>query len=275
MIFYLGLRDGFVSGRDSFLLHLEEHACDLLLSLDVLVEVKQLSPKLRHLLHLLEQDLVEFLDISFDVAARPVYISEDGHLLLDGLNHDFAVVVVLKDQLLFLFEDLLNQIFVLLAQLVYVVDVLILQLIERGNSISELLRASWDHRCRLSLLQLLRELPLEPPRLVLVSKRGLARLRQNLRLRNRLLRDAIFDHRGKEVHFLGAWLCNLLVVQDILRDSTVFCGLGSVLNAFLPGHSCFGIGVTTRLLQQLLLEAHGLALLLVILNIVEVWPGDP
>lgn len=69
------------------------------------------------------------LNVGFDIRTRLVDILEDGHFLFNDLDALLATRVVLEDQLLLLFQDLLDDFLVVLGQLLDVVGVLGLQLI--------------------------------------------------------------------------------------------------------------------------------------------------
>lgn len=69
------------------------------------------------------------LNIGFDIGTRLVHILQDGHFLFDDLDALLATRVMFEDQLLLLFQDLLNNFLVVLSQLLDVLGVFGLQLI--------------------------------------------------------------------------------------------------------------------------------------------------
>ena len=78
------------------------------------------------------------LHVVLDVATRLVDLVEQRHLLLDQVHHVINVAAVTRDQLLLLLEDLLDELFVLSAQLVRVTSVLYLQGFHGRHSIIQI-----------------------------------------------------------------------------------------------------------------------------------------
>jgi len=84
----------------------------LLFSLDVLVEIKQLPPQIVHHVYFLDQHLVELHHVVLHIRPRLINLFKDGHFLFDDLYRLLARGVMLEDQLLLLFQDLLNELLV-------------------------------------------------------------------------------------------------------------------------------------------------------------------
>ena len=117
-----------------------KHLGNLLFGLYILVEVEQLATKIVHHVHFSKENFVQFFNVGLHIASRLIYFLENFHFFFDYLDRLLAARIVLKNELLFFLQDLLDQLLVLLAQGLKVPFVLYFQFIESRNSISELLR---------------------------------------------------------------------------------------------------------------------------------------
>jgi len=106
----------------------------------VRVESNQLFAHLSDHGDLLSEEFVEVRDVALNVAARLVYLVEQGHLLLDEVDHVVDVPAVPSYQLLLLLEDLLDQLLVLRAKLVRVACVLNLKGLDSGDRVVQIHR---------------------------------------------------------------------------------------------------------------------------------------
>ena len=140
------------------LLHLLVQFGEDLFGLDVLVEVEDVAAQLDHHFDLLDEDLVQLLDVGLDVGAGLVDVLEDGHFLLDDLDALLAARIVLEDQLLFLFQDLLNHFLMILRQSLDISLVLDRQLVKGRHAVTQLLSLRLPFG-RVLLLRLVSVLP--------------------------------------------------------------------------------------------------------------------
>lgn len=89
-----------------------------------------MTTQIYHHFNLSNQDLVKMFDVGFDIGAGLVNVLQDGHFFFDDLDALLATRIVLEDQLLLLFQDLLNDFFVVLCQSLYVSCVFLLELFD-------------------------------------------------------------------------------------------------------------------------------------------------
>jgi len=74
----------------------------------VLVEVGQFRSEAENLLHFAHQNIVELVNVLFDVALGLFDLLEDAHVLLDYINNVVNVLSVLRNQRLLLLQNHLD-----------------------------------------------------------------------------------------------------------------------------------------------------------------------
>jgi len=96
-----------------------------------------MTTQINHHFNLSHQDLVEIFNIRFNIGAGLIYVLKDGHFLLDDLDALLATRVVLEDQLLLFFQDLLNNFFVVLGQSFDITGIFYLELFEGWHTVTK------------------------------------------------------------------------------------------------------------------------------------------
>ena len=100
----------------------------MLLSLKMAVECEQTLSQITNDLHLLQQDAIEASCIHLDITTWLVNLIEKSHLFFDDSDHFIDVTAMCVNQLLFLFQNLFNELLMIRAQIVHVHAVLTLEL---------------------------------------------------------------------------------------------------------------------------------------------------
>ena len=90
------------------------------------VEVEQFFPQFTNDLHLFEEDAIEASRVHLYIAARLVDLVQESHLFLHYANDLIDVPPVRMNQLLLLFEDLFDELLVIIAQIFHISAILAL-----------------------------------------------------------------------------------------------------------------------------------------------------
>ena len=82
------------------------------------IESTQLLPQLTNDIDLLQEYLVQILSILLHIRPRLVYLIQQVHLVLDHTDHLINMTSMGMYQLFLFFEDLLNQLLMVIAQVI-------------------------------------------------------------------------------------------------------------------------------------------------------------
>ncbi len=92
------------------------------------IEGEQTLSQVTDNLHFLLKNAVQTSSVNFDVTARFVHLIKQSHLVLNNANDFVDVTSVRMNQLLFLLKNLLDQLFVVRAQVIHIHAILAFKL---------------------------------------------------------------------------------------------------------------------------------------------------